>query len=162
MPVIPSSVENFPAKSLFLGGGGVTKETFKNAFKKVKLISTSSWFLGIFLVSALIMKVENNIQPQNEQNVFRTGGGLPLPHPHLHLKFTETSDLCWLDQKSSIPIFFFKVQKDWRPTSRMGVEFSWGGGGSVGDIYQGGIFHGCYFLGGGVFSEEVNTGYQDL
>ena len=36
--------------------------------------------MRIFLVYAFILKVKNNIKPQNEQNLFPTGGGLPLPY----------------------------------------------------------------------------------
>jgi len=58
--------------------------------KNVKLIFNLSWFLGIFLVYAVIMRVKRDITLHNEQNSFRIGGGLPLCHPHFCLMVLET------------------------------------------------------------------------
>ena len=68
------------------------------------LIFNLSWFL----VYAIIMKVKNNITPQNEQNLFCIGRGLPLPHPHLYLMVAETLEGVHSIRKWEFLTFFYK------------------------------------------------------
>ena len=58
----------------------------------MKLIFNLSYFLGIFLAYTVVMRVNSNVKPQNEQNSFCIGGGLPLSHPHVRLVVLETSE----------------------------------------------------------------------
>jgi len=69
-------------------GDGGTKENLKNA-SKFEIYIFSLLISGNISGLHCYYEAKSNIKPQNMQNLFRIGGGLPLPHPYLHLVVSE-------------------------------------------------------------------------